>query len=221
MPAVIPTQDPWTAHYARPDGFRWWPCEELVRAIAGRRFGTLLEAGCGNGANLWYLTEHADKVLGVDGNRAALEAATAYLQQRRIPSDRYSLCVDDVLRLEYIRDESVDAVVDVMTGQHVPWPDYPRLLAQYRRVLRPGGWLFFYNLGWGTTIVGARQVAPATYDQLPKLFPGVGPVCLPQPQALTLALVEAKFHPERVRKMTRTYADGSVASYLVQEATAI
>lgn len=218
MPATE-TRDTWRGHYATPAGHRYWPCEELVRAVGGRTFARVLDAGCGNGSNLWFLAEHADSVVGVDGCVEAVLAADEYLHVRGC-SARATVMLGDVQAVP-APSGSFDAVVDVMTAQHLPWPKWSGLLAEYRRLLKAGGWLFMYDLGHGTTTRGARHIGAFTYDELPALFPGVGPVCLPQAPALKSALVSAGFHPAPTRLLSRTYADAAVTAYIVQEATAI
>ncbi len=204
--------DPWREHYATAAGLRHWPCEALVRVLAGRSaVGAALEVGCGNGANLWFLAEHAAVVTGVDGNQGALDMARDYMKSRGC--QRVVLLNGDALRLP-VHDMSQDLVVDVMLGQHVPWDHYEVLLAEYRRVLKPGGTLFRHNLAPGTTLDDGIQVGRYTYDQLPKLFPGVGPVCIPSDEALAGALTKAGFSVRSTIHMSREYQGGyAVARY--------
>jgi SAM-dependent methyltransferase len=159
-------------------------------------------------------------VLGVDACQEALDAARGYTARRGLVPPRVHLEACDVRRLP-VADGSLDAVVDVMTSQHLPWSQHAALHAEYRRALRPGGWLFIYTLGRGTTLTGARRLETFTYDHLPAVFPGVGPVCLPQGPALSAALSVAGFHPSPVRQLSRTYSSGAVTTYLLAEATAV
>lgn len=207
----------WRAHYAASSGYRYWPNEELVRAVGGRRFGLAVEAGCGNGANLWYLAEHAECVLGVDACAEALAAAQAYMRQRGAAN--VVVQAGDLTALP-AATASADLLADIMTSQHVPWSGFPGVLAEYRRVLKTGGVLFLCNLGHGTTNRGGRRLETFTWDQLPDVFPGIGPVCLPQRPALLRALCEAGFSPSCTRQLSRTYANGAATVYHVTEAAA-
>lgn len=219
---VIPfaVADVWRQHYAKPSGFRHWPCEELVRAVGGKRFGTVMEVGCGNGANLWYLAEHADLVVGVDVCREALDAAETYMSRRG--AHNVELMHGDITNMQPGEpDLKFDAVVDIMTSQHIPWSRHAALYHAYRRVMKDGAWLFIYTLGRGTTVTGAKQLETFTYDQLPALFPGVSPVCLPQGPALSAALCAAGFHPSPVRQLSRSYGNGAETTYLIAEAKAV
>lgn len=209
----------WQAHYAKPEGRRWWPCEALVRFLSGRRFGCALEAGCGNGANLWLLAEHAETVVGIDGCEEAVEMAVEYVE-RRHAENAYVMC-GSIFKLP-VHDMSQDLVVDVMVGQHVAWDDQARLFAEYRRVLRPGGSLFRYNLAPGTTVDGATRTGRYTFADLPTLFPGVGPVCIPSNEALAGLLTAAGFSVRPTIYQSREYQDGlAVARYGFLEAVRV
>lgn len=208
MQATPAGTDVWRAHYSRPEGRRWWPCEAVVRAMAGRRFGAVLEAGCGNGANLWMLAEHAGTVTGVDSCAEALQEASHYMRRRGVNA---ALIQSDIMRLP-VHDMSHDLVVDCMTGQHVPWESLPQLLAEYRRVLRVGGTLLRYALAPGTTTDGATAISRYTFADLPRLFPGVSPVCIPSEEALAGALSAAGFAVRSTIHQSREYEGGTVVA---------
>lgn len=212
-------RDTWAAHYATPDGFRYMPSEELVR-FCGRRgaLGHVLEVGCGNGANLWYLTRTADEAVGVDFTTIALQAARALCddERDRRHGSHARLVAASAYALPFA-DASFDTVVDVMVSQHVAWGDHVTLYREYRRVLRRGGTAFVYHLGAGTT--GTRW---GTYDYPAgiDLFPAAGHVCLPDGWALHGSLVHSGFGTIIRRGMDRTYPDGERACYVVIEGTA-
>lgn len=205
----------WRGHYMRPEGMRWWPCEALVRAVAGRRFGLAVEAGCGNGANLAFLAEHADRVVGVDGCAEALAVARHYMEERDTAVD---LRQGSIFGLP-LRDGEADAVVDVMVSQHVPWADRAALYAEYRRVLRPGGWLFLYHLGQGTTVGDAEPSGPwGAVD--PALFPEAGLTVMPPADNLAAVVARAGFRIVSRERLTREYDGGSQAVYHVVQGEA-
>jgi SAM-dependent methyltransferase len=110
----------WVARRANPLGLS---ARVLHEALAARRHyacGRLLDVGCG-----WQphraLFGHVDRYVGVDG----LDSG---------PVDLYG----DGLALPF-RDEVFDSVLCNQVLEHVPEPG--RLLAEIRRVLRPGGTL--------------------------------------------------------------------------------
>lgn len=210
----------WAAHYSSGLGFRYWPCEELVRSVAGRRFGTIVEPGCGNGANLWLLAEHADRVIGVDSNRVALDAAAAYMETRRV-SDRVTVLQGSVTNLPVAAGQA-DAIVDSMVSQHWPYHEHAEVYREYRRALRPGGWLFLYHLIDGTTAHGGMTTgSPWTFESLPMLFPDAGLTCLPPVWALGDAMRVAGFKVSPHRAVTKHYADRQTAMYAVIEGEAV
>lgn len=205
--------DPWAAHYASPDGYRWWPSEELVRAVGGRYLGDVLEVGCGNGANLWFLAERtAGRVVGLDGNVEAIRAADEHMDRR---GSLVELLRGDIFALPFA-DGSFDSLVDCMVSQHVPWDRHPALYAEYRRVLRPGGWLFLYHLTDRTT---GGQTRRPDHDRL-ALFPAAGLTCLPNRWALGAVVQDAGFVNVMVAGMAREYPAGDVAHYAVVTGTA-
>lgn len=210
-------RDPWQAHYAQQSGHRWWPNEALVRFVSGKAFGTVVEAGCGNGANLWLLAEHAKSVLAVDSCVEAIRAAQGYCAHRRV-ADHVIFSVGSVFSLP-AGDGEADLVVDVMTGQHVEWDANARLFAEYRRVLRTGGAFFRFGLAPGTTITDSKLVGPSTYDHV-RAFPGVGPVVLPSASQLASALQSSGFDVVGTEYQTREYRDRTLAVYSITEAIA-
>ncbi len=212
--AVQSPEATWRQHYATGRGERHWPAEELVR-FAGRRGGfkheTVLEVGCGNGANVRLLRETAHRVIGVD----LLPDVLGDVQRHKA----VSVAAGDARRLP-VRDGMVDGIADVMTSQHVPWHAHKSLYAEFRRVAGPEAWLFVYHLGMGTTTTGAAMSGTFTYHGLP-LFPDAGLICLPPRWALAECLASVGWRVQEQRAMTRTYPDGTTAVYHVIEGEAV
>lgn len=214
MFTATPTQtEQWSAHYALPSGRRYWPCEELVRAVAGRDLGDVLEVGCGNGANLWYLAEHSTRAVGVDFCAEALDEARSYTHSR---GRAVELIQGDITRLPF-PDGTFDSLVDCMVSQHVPYAAHLPLYKEYARVLRPGGWLFLYHLTNRTT--GGRLTAAIhpEHADTPKvpLFPAAGFTCLSTVGALEIAIMGAGFCRTSRSGLQREYPAGNVAHYAV------
>ena len=121
-----------------------YPAESLIRFIA-RNFYTadrkkvhVLEVGCGVGANLWYLAREGFNAYGIDGSSSAIKKAGAFLSAEQTPAD---LKVGDILSLPY-PSETFDAVIDVECLYANSRGDTEKMLAEIKRVLKPGG-LFF------------------------------------------------------------------------------
>ena len=112
-----------------------------LERLGGRVDGQLvLEIGCGRGVGTEILLDRfgASRVLALDLDPDMLARAAQRLR-RHIP-ERVTLGLADAARLP-VADESVDAVFDFGIVHHVP--EWRSALAEARRVLRPGGRLYF------------------------------------------------------------------------------
>ena len=89
----------------------------------------ILEVGCGGGALLALLEDKGHRVMGIDLLEEALEAA------RRITA-RSEILFADACDLP-LADESFDCLVSQHLIEHLK--DLPHALAEWRRVLAPGG----------------------------------------------------------------------------------
>lgn len=192
--------DAWAPIYERPTGFRMWPNEALVKFVAGRKFGSALEVGCGNGANLWFLSEHAEIVFGLDGSEAALAACRDYMATRLAAVRQPVLRHGTIPPLPY-GDGSMDLIVDCMTSQHVPWAQHEALYREYRRVVRGDGALFLLHLD-GFSHPGGRSWTGQGFDYDALQGFDAPLFCLPPPDQLGYCLRAAGF---------RDIALGSVA----------
>ena len=61
---------------------RAYPWPETKAFCEGRRAGTALDVGCGNGRNAELLADHADRVVGVDASGGLLDLA-----RERVPGE--------------------------------------------------------------------------------------------------------------------------------------
>ncbi|MEV4442140.1 class I SAM-dependent methyltransferase [Streptomyces sp. NPDC049577] len=101
---------------------------EIVDALPA---GTALDAACGTGRVAALLAERGHRVLGVDSSAAMLAKA-----RDRVPDGAFQL--GDLHRLP-VAGDAVDLVVCSLALTHVP--DLRPVLAEFARVLRPGGHL--------------------------------------------------------------------------------
>jgi ubiquinone/menaquinone biosynthesis C-methylase UbiE len=101
---------------------------ELVRGDGG---GPVLDAGCGTGRLTAVLDRLGLEVSGVDLSPGMVEVA-----RREHPGHRYE--VGSMTDLD-VPDASLAGVVAWSTLIHVPEDEVPRVLAEFHRVLRPGG----------------------------------------------------------------------------------
>ncbi|MEV6301838.1 class I SAM-dependent methyltransferase [Actinoplanes sp. NPDC051861] len=101
---------------------------ELVRARGG---GPVADVGCGPGRITAYLDGIGLEAFGIDLSPAMIEVARG-----EYPGLRFEVGSMTGLALE---KRSVAAVLAWFSLIHVPDEDVPAVLAEFRRVLRPGG----------------------------------------------------------------------------------
>lgn len=125
------------------DGYRTWsktyddpgnPLIDVEEPVVRRILDTIpagdaLDAACGTGRHAEYLAARGHRVVGVDSSPDMLERAG-----KRVPDARFEQ--GDLHRLP-LADASVDLVVCGLALTHVP--DLAPVLAEFARVLRPGG----------------------------------------------------------------------------------
>jgi SAM-dependent methyltransferase len=97
-----------------------------LRELLGEGTGTCLEIGCGTGI-------HAAAVRGLGWTPVGLDLSHGMLRHAR---GRLPIAQADAEHLP-VESRGLDAVVAVMV--HTDMPDYPAVLREVARVLRPGG----------------------------------------------------------------------------------
>lgn len=104
--------------------------QPIVRQILdGLPRGVTLDAACGTGRHSAYLASLGHTVIGVDSSAAMLERA-----RQKVPDGEFHEA--DLHHLP-LPDDHVDLVVCALAMMHVP--DLEPVLAEFVRVLRPGG----------------------------------------------------------------------------------
>jgi SAM-dependent methyltransferase len=97
--------------------------------LSGREPGVALDAACGTGRFAEFLARQGHQVIGVDSSPDMLARA-----RRRVPAGQFHRAALERLPLP---DDSVDVIVCALALVHVP--DLRPVLAEFARVLRPGG----------------------------------------------------------------------------------
>ncbi|MCP2257500.1 Methyltransferase domain-containing protein [Streptoalloteichus tenebrarius] len=122
----------WAATYDAPGNAAFDIDGPLIREIVDALPpGVAVDAACGTGRVSALLAERGHQVIGVDGSPEMLARAV-----ERVPSGRFS--VGDLHRLP-VGDNEADLVVCALALTHVPALD--PVMAEFARVLRPGGHL--------------------------------------------------------------------------------
>ncbi|RAO01324.1 hypothetical protein GAR06_04031 [Micromonospora saelicesensis] len=99
------------------------------------RWERVLDFGCGVGRLSQALAPHADEVVAVDIAPTMLEAA------RRLnrSAENIRFVLNDAPDLSQFPDGHFDLVYSALVLQHLPRPAIDHYLAEFLRVLRPGG----------------------------------------------------------------------------------
>ena len=135
----------------------------------------VLDVGCGLGGPARYLARHRGaRVTGVDLTPGSVEVARE-LTSRCGLAEVVDFQVGNALELP-IPDGSVDAVCLLHVGMTIE--DKPRLFAEVRRVVRPGGWFAIYDVmrvgvgeidypvPWARAAEASFVAEPGTYRRL-------------------------------------------------------
>ena len=101
--------------------------------------GAALDFGCGVGRLTQALADRFEQVTGVDIAPAMLEGARAYNRH----GDRCRYLLNEHNHLHALGDGAFDLVYSRITLQHLPRRHIRAYLAEFVRVLRPGGLLVF------------------------------------------------------------------------------
>ena len=157
--------------------------DELVAGLAGRA----VEVGPGNGINFPHFPATVDELIAVEPEPYLRRAA-----ERRAASSaaRIQVVAGTADRLP-LEPGSVDAVV--VAGVLCSVPDVAAALAEFRRVLRPGGQLRFYE-----HVRSGRARFAGYQDAMDRMWPRLMGGCHPNRDTLA-AIRSAGFRVDRVR----------------------
>lgn len=156
-------------------GWGRYPPEDLVRFMARNYTGidhakvSVLEIGCGPGANLWFLHREGYKVSGIDGSPVAIHDATARLdrENKAINTAAADLQLGNFSKLPW-PESQFDLVLDIFALYANALDVIHKSVAEIDRVLKPGG--FVYAKFWGRNTTGCgegKEIEPGTYDEIP------------------------------------------------------
>lgn len=110
---------------------------QLALAYFGKPHGTLLDFGCGTGAQTLLFVDDFDRVIGVDVDEASIRTFQRVIDERQLRSRVEAIAYDGATLP--LPDAAVDFVISFEVLEHVL--DETRALAELHRVMKPGGWL--------------------------------------------------------------------------------
>jgi ubiquinone/menaquinone biosynthesis C-methylase UbiE len=113
---------------------------ERAKALVGAR-GDVLEIGFGSGLNLPYYSREVKRVVGLDPSETGWKLARKRIAASSVPVEHLLLSSESIPAA----DATFDSVVSTFTMCTIP--DVAAALREVRRVLKPGGRLYFVEHG--------------------------------------------------------------------------
>lgn len=150
-------------------GWGSYPNEEFIRFMArhfyhapDRKAIRVLEIGCGNGSNIWYLAREGFSAHGIDGSETAIRMAGGRMAGEGLIAD---LKAGDVVNLtDHYPEAYFDAVADIGCLQCNRLEVVEDIVANCRAVLKPGARMFALLVttgSWGDGL--GTKVEPGSY----------------------------------------------------------
>lgn len=120
------------------------------RAMEGLS-GEVLELGFGSGANVGLYPEEVTRVMGVEPSQVSVSMAAGAIRRSPVPVEVIGLDGQSIP----LEDDSVDNVLTTWTLCTIP--DLDAALSEVRRVLRPGGAMYYLEHGLSANPKVARR----------------------------------------------------------------
>lgn len=150
-----------------------YPGEELIRFIARNFYNKpkrkeikILEVGCGEGANIWFLSREGFDAYGLDGSKVALKKAEKFLDSQNLNANLFH---GDAMNLPY-DNNTFDAVIDVECIYANSLKDSLNILEEIHRVLKLSGLIFsktFSSEMSGQETAISLEGEPNTFIEMP------------------------------------------------------
>jgi len=193
---------------------RKYPNESLVAFASGIN-GKVLDLGCGSGANTWFLAKEGKETYGIDSSPTAIKLCKKMLKKWGIKA---KLKVGKMTELPY-KNDFFDAVVDVVSLQHLNIKEHEKSLEEIHRVLKPNGKFFSFHLGNNSISNKGKKIDKFTIENIADGLPlaNNGPTCFLTTEKTKELLND--FKDINVEKITRTYQNQKIAlEYLIIKA---
>ena len=108
------------------------------KGISVTKNSRAIDFGCGAGRLTQALSDHFNKVTGVDVSETMIGLANQANQHQNV-SFKHNLTGD----LSWIESNSVSFVITYIVIQHIPFPQSLNFISEFTRILEPGGLLVF------------------------------------------------------------------------------
>ncbi len=134
-----------------------YPGENLIQFIARNFYKrereniSLLEIGCGPGANIWFMARERFNVVGIDGSETAISKAKERLQQENLNAQ---LVVGDIVKMPF-DDNLFDGIIDNECLYANNEQNTLLILSEISRLLKSNG--LFYSRSFSEDMfIGSR-----------------------------------------------------------------
>jgi SAM-dependent methyltransferase len=173
MPPAEDYKQHWDKKFQNQEWGRY-PPEDLVRFMGrfyrntDRKNISVLEIGCGPGANIWFLHREGYRVSGIDGSPTAIDLANKRIlvENAGLKAQTMDLRAGDFSTLPW-KNESFDVVIDIFSLYANRLAVIEKTISEIYRVLKPGG--RFYSKTWGRGTAGygsGDQLEAGTFDNI-------------------------------------------------------
>ncbi|MBL0544321.1 class I SAM-dependent methyltransferase [Aeromonas jandaei] len=203
---------------------RRYPNESLIGFLASnfshlshkeRGECRILEIGCGSGANIWMLAKEGFDTWGIDLSSAGIELCQQVIESWDVNAQ---LDVGSMTELPY-PDGYFDAIVDVVSMQHLTLTQHIATISEIYRCLKPGGYLFSYHLGKNSSVCqysGLTWCDDIAITDIPTGYPLAGNGLTSFLDVQTAEKLYSNFNSLEVASIRRGYAKSSnEVEYLV------
>lgn len=193
---------------------RRYPNENLIGFIAAHYFSLsptersecrILELGCGSGANIWMLAREGFDTWGLDLSPAGIDLCKQVVASW---GTQAHLDVGDMTKLPY-PDCYFDAVVDIVSMQHLTLSQHHDSISEIYRCLKPNGRFFSYHLGTGSSVCQSSDIEwydDISINNIPEGYPLAGNGITSFLDLPTVKRLYKEFKTLEVERVHRTYA---------------
>jgi SAM-dependent methyltransferase len=157
MNSEIESWDPAWERVFKEQEWGKYPGESLIQFIARNFYNkerkkiSLLEVGCGPGANIWFMAREGFKVTGIDGSETAIKIAKKRLLNENLEAE---LIAGDIIKLPF-KSLEFEAVIDIECLYANNEQNSLTILAEINRVLKKDG-LFYSRTFSNDMFIGNR-----------------------------------------------------------------